>query len=48
MLKAVEVMKSRKAPGLDGVETEWVTRGGVTVPEWLLNLFYESSVGPTV
>ena len=36
--KAVEVTKAGKAPGLDGVPTECLEKGGVTVVEWLVRL----------
>ena len=47
--EAVEVMKAGKAPGLDGIATECLKKGGVTIVEWLvrlLNLCFVSGMVP--
>ena len=36
--EAVKVMKAGKAPGLDGIATECLKKGGVTIVEWLVRL----------
>ena len=43
--EAVEVMKARKAPGLDGIATECLEKGGVMIVEWLVRLLNLFCVG---